>query len=71
MEYRIKSYRVTRDEETACACGAEVEAGAKAFEVLDQFTVLHTAGLCSRACAEIEIERLQECDENSIFNLAA
>lgn len=70
MEYTIKSYSVTRDEEATCPCGAEVKAGARALEILDQFTVLHTAGLCSRDCAEIEVERLQECDETSVFATA-
>lgn len=71
MEYTIKNYKVSRDEEATCPCGAEVAAGAKALEILDNYTVLHTAGLCSRACAEIEVERLRECDKDSIFNLAA
>lgn len=59
-----------RDEESTCPCGADVEAGAKAFEVLDSYTVLHTAGLCSRTYAEIEIQRFHQWDaENGEFYL--
>lgn len=73
MEYRIKKYRVSADEETSCPCGAEVSASSKAFEILDRWTVLQTAGLCCRECAEREAQRLRDWDaaHGDLFALAA